>query len=211
MDVPEVGERAEPLVAVEEDIAGAELEMDDVPTYLAEPEVVDDDSTLAPYKEFSGIVPAALEASTRELLEGLCKIVAVEGPVVGDRLLSAYVRASGGRRVGRAIANALDRAVMSAVRRGVLVVDNPLGTRSVRARTYRLPDQPVVQVRQLGPRAFEQLPPAELAALIVEAAEVTGWNDEPTLYRATLGLLGLKRLTANVLNQLRQARRLTQR
>jgi hypothetical protein len=35
------------------------------------------------------------------------------------------------------------------------------------------------------------------------ATETTGWDDEDALYRTTLGLLGLKRLTTN--EQLRQA------
>jgi very-short-patch-repair endonuclease len=165
-------------------------------------------TSLAPYDEFTGSVPTALDATTRELVEGLRAIVDVEGPVLGHRLHSAYVRASGGHRVGKLIANALNRAVTSAVRRGILIEDNPLGAQGVRPRTYRLPDQPPVRLRQLGPRSFEEIPPVELATLLSQTADSTGWEDEETLYRTALGMLGLKRLTANVQDQFRQAHKL---
>lgn len=165
-------------------------------------------TTPVPYEEFTGSVTAALDATTRELVEGLRAIVAIEGPVLGHRLHSAYVRASGGQKVGKLIANALNRAVTSAVRSGVLIEDNPLDAQGIRPRTYRLPNQPIARIRQLGPRSFEEVPPAELAALLSHTAESTGWDDEETLYRTTLGLLGLKRLTANVQDQFRQAHKL---
>lgn len=39
---------------------------------------------------------------------------------------SAYVLASGGRRVGKQIARALNTAISYAVRKGILIADNPL-------------------------------------------------------------------------------------
>jgi len=87
-------------------------------------ERTDQDSTLAPYDEFDGSVPTALDTTQRELVERLRSIVAVEGPVLGHRLHTVYVRASGGQRVGPQIANALNKAITSAVRSGVLIEEN---------------------------------------------------------------------------------------
>jgi restriction endonuclease-like protein len=164
---------------------------------------------LAPYEEFTGALPPALDATRSQLVDGLRAIVAVEGPIVGHRLHAVYVKSSGGQRVGKLIANALNAAIAAAVRDGVLVEENPLQSQGLRSRTYRLPDQPSVRVRTLGPRAFEHLPPAELAAMLSLAAAVTGWSDEESLYRTTLDLLGLKRLTPNVSDHLRAVRSLT--
>ncbi|MBP2471708.1 very-short-patch-repair endonuclease [Crossiella equi] len=158
---------------------------------------------LASYPEFTGQVRPALEVSTAELVAHLAEIVAVEGPVVGQRLHNAYVRASGQRKVGHVIARALNSAISQAVRRGELVEDNPLDEAGVKPRTYRLPDQPAVRPRALGPRLFEQVPPAELAALLARAAQRHGWQDEEVLFREALAALGLKRLTDGVETRLR--------
>ncbi|HEV2782295.1 MAG TPA: AAA domain-containing protein [Actinophytocola sp.] len=164
---------------------------------------------LAPYEEFTGALPPTLDATRAQLVDGLRAIVAVEGPIVGHRLHAVYVKCSGGRRVGKLMANALNTAIAAAVRDGILVEENPLQSQGLRSRTYRLPDQPSVRVRTLGPRAFEHLPPAELAAMLSLAATVTGWSDEEALYRTTLDLLGLKRLTPNISDHLRAVRTLT--
>ncbi|MGH3322121.1 MAG: hypothetical protein ACRDN9_18500 [Streptosporangiaceae bacterium] len=101
----------------------------------------------------------------------------MEGPMLGDRLYGVYVRASGGQRAGKQIAKILNSAVNSAVRRGVLVADDPLGHAGVKPCTYRLPDQPVVCARQLGPRTLDQVPPSELAALMALVSRDYGWEE----------------------------------
>jgi hypothetical protein len=155
-------------------------------------------SALTMYEEFDGTVALVGEASRRELLEGIERVVGAEGPVLGERLHTAYVRASGGQRVGKAIAAELNKVITQAVRQGRLIADNPLGEVGVKPRTYRLPSQPTVRMRNLGPRSFEEIPPRELVALLDHVAERVGDGDEEALYRAVLELLGLKRFTPNV-------------
>ncbi|MBP2335030.1 very-short-patch-repair endonuclease [Saccharothrix coeruleofusca] len=155
-------------------------------------------SVLAPYEEFDGTVIQVGGASRRELLDGLVRIVAAEGPVLGSRLHTAYVRASGSIRVTKQIAGELNKAISQAVREGKLVEDNPLRESWVRARTYRLPDQPEVRTRHLGPRSLDEVPPSELAALLDHVAERNGNLGQEASRRAVLELLGLKRLTDNV-------------
>jgi very-short-patch-repair endonuclease len=157
---------------------------------------------LEAYEQFSGAVTPVLHATNRQLVDGLTAIVAVEGPVVGHRLHAAYVHASGDRQLGRLIANAVNSAITSAVHYGLIVEDNPIGEPGVKPRTFRLADQPAVRVRELGPRQFEHIPPRELAAMISMVAAEHGWDSEETLYRATLDLLGLRRLTTTVTDRL---------
>jgi very-short-patch-repair endonuclease len=156
----------------------------------------------ASYLTFSGRTSNALTATRAELVEELVAIVAAEGPVLGERLHQAHVKASGGQRVGRQIAQQLNVAMTKALASGRLVEDNPLGQQGIKPKTYRLPNQPTVNVRTAGPRTLEQIPPAELAAAMTAAARITGWTDSEWLYRATLAHYGWVRLGANVLAHL---------
>lgn len=118
--------------------------------------------------------------------------------MLGGRLHTVYVKASAGQRVGKQIAKTLSSAIAAAVRQGHLVADNPLDEGGVERRTYRLPNQVDVRVRQLGTRGLEDVPPLELATLLARVAEEYGSSDLEMLYRATLDRLGLRRLTPNV-------------
>ncbi len=152
-------------------------------------------SQLPTYQQFIGELVRPLTATRAQLFDGLRGIVAAEGPVLGSRIHGAYVVASGGRRVGKQIARTLNTAITAAVRTGVFVADNPLGQPGVKPRTYRLPGQDAVVVRQLGPRTLEQVPPLELAHLLRDAAVVIGWDSTESLFREVLGRLGRGRLT----------------
>jgi len=156
---------------------------------------------LEPYQEFDGRVTPVAQAASSQLIDGLVRIVGTEGPVVGSRLHAVYVRAAGGQRVGPQIGRDLRSATAAAVRGGLLVEDNPLGRIGIEARTYRLPDQPEVRLRALGPRQLDEMPPAELAAFM-RRARTTWGQDEEGWYRATLDVLGLRRLTPAVRNRL---------
>ena len=153
---------------------------------------------LMAYGQFDGDVVQVATASRREMIDGLVHLVEAEGPVLGNRLHTAYVRASGAVRVTKLVAGELNKAISQAVREGRLVEDNPLAESGIKPRTYRLPDQPPVRTRQLGPRSFEEVPPGELAALLDHVAERGGHVGEEASRRAVLELLGLKRLTDNV-------------
>jgi very-short-patch-repair endonuclease len=155
-------------------------------------------SDLPGYAEYTGTVAQPLAADRQSVIDGLLRIVAVEGPIVGNRLHIAYVRAAGGQRVGKQVARSLNAAIAAAVRQGRLIADDPLGEAGVKPRTYRLPDQPQIRPRQLGPRTLDQVPPSELGALFRETADEVGWDHDEALYRAALTRLGLRRLTTNV-------------
>jgi very-short-patch-repair endonuclease len=130
------------------------------------------------YQEFQGATTAPVNASRADLMSGLLSIVAVEGPVLGHRLHTAYVKASGGQRVGKSVAQILNSAISAAVRQGTFVVDDPLQESGVKPRTYRLADQPEVRLRTLGPRTLDHVPPRELAELLRQAAADHGWDND---------------------------------
>lgn len=156
------------------------------------------DGLLLPYAEYSGRTVPVADGVVDELVEGLVAVVGAEGPVRGERLLRAYVQASGGRRVGKAIAKQLNHAVSIAERDGRLVMDNPLHQAGIKPRTYRLAHQPVVAPRLLGPRALDEVPPAELETVMRLARSRFGAVTDEEVMRYTLHLYGKKSLTQAV-------------
>jgi DNA polymerase III delta prime subunit len=162
--------------------------------------------SMADYERFIGKTTSALDATLGQLVNELVTIVEVEGPVLGERLHQAHVRAAGGQRVGRQIAHALNSAITRAKNQGLLIEENPLSEAGVKPRTYRLPSQPQYLVRELGPRTLEQVPPQELAVVLSTAAKGMGWSDEEAVFRAVLEKYKLRRLTTNAIDHLRRVR-----
>jgi hypothetical protein len=157
-----------------------------------------ENGVLPEYGEFMGQLASPINVSRQQLIDGLLDIVSIEGPVMGHRLHTAYVKASGGQRVGKSVAKILNSAISTAVQQGKLLVDDPLQESGVKPRTYRLPGQPEVRPRTLGPRTLDHVPPRELAELVHRASLDHGWENDETLFRAVLAQLDLHRLTSNV-------------
>ncbi|MHC9290821.1 AAA domain-containing protein [Mycobacterium sp. LTG2003] len=153
-----------------------------------------DRGVLAAYTAFNEALPPIQGTSLPTLVANVVRIVEVEGPVLGHRLHDAYRIAYGGQRVGKEIARQFNRAIQTAVRRGLIVADNPLNQPGVKPKTFRLPTQLEVVPRRLGPRTLGLVPPAELAAHLAQFAEVYDYSEDE-LFREVLALLGLKRLT----------------
>ena len=159
-----------------------------------------------PYTEWtapSSPYPEIEETSegTAQAIPGLVDIVSVEGPITGKRLYALYVRATGGRRVTRPKRSVLNRATARVVRDGLLVGDDPLNEAGQATKTFRLPNQPEVVVRDLGPRDIHDVPPAEVAKLMVNL-DRAGSTDG--LFRAVLHWYGLTRLTEQTEERLQQ-------
>ena len=155
------------------------------------------EGSLPPYSAFDEPLPFIGDTSAPDIVANLVRIVATEGPVLGHRLHHAYRDAYGGKRVGKEIARLLNQAITRAGRNGTIVAENPLNDSGVVPKTYRLPSQPKVIPRQLGPRALELVPPAELAHHLAELLADDESLSEEQLFRGVLDRLGLKRLTEN--------------
>jgi stress response protein SCP2 len=152
---------------------------------------------LAPYPHFDDQLPPAPEASQEQLIEGLARIVAVEGPIVEHRLHTAYGKAAGHRRMGPQITKELTSAVSAAARRGLLIQDPP-DSSGIEPRTFRLPYQPDVVLRELGPRDLDQVPRAELAEVMRQVAAQVGWEDTEAVVRTTMAEYGIRRMGGNI-------------
>lgn len=159
------------------------------------------------YVSFDEALPPIAETTATAMSAIVVRIVAAEGPILGHRLHQVYVKAAGGRRVGREIARVLNRAIMAAERRKEIVSDNPLGEAGVKPKTFRLASQEQVVARELGPRTLEDVPPAELAYHLNMVSVQPGELTEDELFREVLELLGLKRLTENAKAVLRAAKK----
>jgi very-short-patch-repair endonuclease len=182
--------------------------LDDAAEAGAEPAHIEvEHERAAPYVAFSGSLPPVATATRKELIDGLVAVVAAEGPILGHRLQSVYVRAASGLKVGSQIAKTLNYAVSAAVRQGRLLQDDPLGEGGVRPGTFRLPHQPAASVRELGSRSFDQIPPAELAAAMDQVAAIHGWDDWSIVFRHTIATYGLRVLRTPTRARLEQIAR----
>ena len=162
------------------------------PTRIPEP-----DGQLPNYEIFTGTLTPASTATPSELLTGILEIVGLEGPIVGHRLHEVYIKASGGQRVGRESSRILNSTISKAVATKQLVADNPLEGSGMKPKTFRLPNQPEVRLRHVGPRSLEHIPPTELASLMGVLRKRHKYDQE-ALMRATLDAIGLKYMTLGV-------------
>ena len=135
----------------------------------------------------------------------IAKIVATEGPVLGERLHQAYAKATDARSVGKKVAHMLNQAITSAERRGMIVSDNPLGEAGVKPKTFRLATQPEVLVRELGPRPLALVPPAELANHLLELYTGDRGRTGEEVFDAVRRSFGLERLNENARAALERA------
>lgn len=147
--------QAGPEEPFEGDSALATKIEDDVPTRNAAT------GRLLPYTVFSGSFLPVTETSVEKTIENLLCLVEVEGPMTGYRLHEAYRDASGDVDGGET-SRRLDQAIEQAVKMGLIQSENPLGAEGIRPKTFRLPTQPGVLVRDIGPRALTHVPPPEL-------------------------------------------------
>lgn len=120
---------------------------------------------LAPYQEWAERPVKPIEqASASEVLNTLVEIVTAEGPMNAEWAYRRYVKASGKERLGSNVKTTLNRIMYDAVRRGQLlqIEDNAVGQIG---RTVYAPGSDPVVVRELGPRALDDVPRSEVRAV----------------------------------------------
>jgi hypothetical protein len=133
-------------------------------------------------------VPDPREAGREAIGPVLLEIVDAEGPLHADRAYRLYVRASGGKAL-TTIARAPLSGAAHRLRNAGAVVLEPDGEG---VDVLRMAGSAEVRVRELGPRALDEVPMAELAELARRLASA-GATDLP---RAVLDAYGLVRMTA---------------
>jgi dethiobiotin synthetase len=129
------------------------------------------------------------------IMETMLEIVGSEGPMTASRAYSLYNRASGGRKLTSVARAPLSSSVywLAQERKVVLVRREEIPWQD--DDLVRMPDSPAVRVRELGPRALEEVPLDEIAELVRRLRAARGIAGETELKRAVLGAYGLVRLT----------------
>lgn len=152
---------------------------------------------IADYAEYSGppcIDPHA--ASPSQVMEGLTRIIEVEGPVVAKRACDVYLRSCGIKRMGRELRKMMERALAQLVRRQVVVSEDELGTGDLLDSVVRIAGTPPVRLRRRGPRSLDEIPPSEVQLAARRLADIHGFSPGSDEHlRAILGFFDLVRLT----------------
>ncbi|CAM3228256.1 AAA domain-containing protein [Corynebacterium gottingense] len=148
-----------------------------------------------PYESFTGTTVPVHSATPQEMKTGMLQILEVEGPMLGGYLFSRYVKASGDLRVTKKVSSRLNPLLSMLRNSGAVESDDPLGSKGFKDKTFRLPHQEMVNLRELGPRSIHEVPPMELRAHVLKAFYRVGTTDREAVMREALRLLGLKRLT----------------
>ena len=173
-----------------------------------EPEVDSENppAHLSPYPVFEGQAgPDPRSANLLQVSDGLCRIIEQEGPILAKRAYDVYLRGCGIRRMGGELKKLMNRALQSAIRRGLVVKEDEwLAGGLIRSIVRPSGARPIV-VRERGPRRFEEIPPSELQfvarQLLKDYEEEIELGSE-VLLKAVLATFGLKRLTKPVAEKL---------
>ncbi|CAM3578305.1 Helicase SNF2 [Tsukamurella ocularis] len=119
--------------------------------------------TLARYPVFRRSLPDIATSSAHVIAENVVAIVAAEGPMTGWRIHQLYEELVSSHRSRDELSRLINRAISDVERRGLINSDNPLGQSGNKPLTFRLPTQPMVVARELGPRTIDVVPPNEVA------------------------------------------------
>lgn len=150
--------------------------------------------------------PAASPSSSRASISSAVlnsQPVSAWARMTAHHLYRIFVKGAGRQRVGRQSRSALNKAVSRALREGLIDQRNDTGQTGVENRILRKAGTPSVIVRPRGNREFTEIPPSEVATVILRLRQ---WNPlllDRTLYRAVLDFYETKRMTTNTEQRLR--------
>src|SRR3954454_8732294 len=165
------------------------------------------DVALAPYSAWeTHSVPDPRAAGRGAIDPVLAEIVAAEGPVLASRAYGLYNKAAGGKKLTTIVRAPLSAAAYRLRMAGRIEIVRAEETPGQGDEVLRMAGSPRVRVRELGPRALDEVPLEEIAELM-ERLTTAGADD---LKRAVLDAYGLVRLTAKADDYLEQAFALTE-
>jgi hypothetical protein len=161
---------------------------------LAEPVAPGGGIALAPYAEWELQPVPDPRVATRNITDPvLLTIVETEGPILATRAYRLYVRASGGKALTTIARAPLSGSAYRLRQQGQIEISLPEENPGQEDEVLRVAGSPDVRIRELGPRALDEVPLGEVAALMAKLrANGTG---EADLARAVLDTYGLVRMT----------------
>ncbi|HEX4718447.1 MAG TPA: AAA family ATPase [Thermoleophilaceae bacterium] len=131
-----------------------------------------------------------------QIMQTMLEIIDAEGPMTAMRAYSLYNRAAGGRKLTSVAKAPLSSAVYWLARENKVTLTREADVPWQGDDMVRLPDQPPVRVRELGPRSLDEVPLDEIAELVKLIRGAHGASDPTDLKRAVLSTYGLVRLTS---------------
>jgi hypothetical protein len=160
---------------------------------------------LAPYGGWEPrAVPDPRSAGRGAIDPVMLEIVAAEGPVLASRAYGLYNRAAGGRKLTTIARAPLSSAAYRLRAEGRVEIATSAQAGEQGEDVLRLAGTPAVRVRELGPRALDEVPLDEVAELM-RRLRTAGAADLP---RAVLDTYGLVRMTTKAEEYLGRAARL---
>jgi hypothetical protein len=130
-----------------------------------------------------------------QIMQTMLEIISAEGPMTATRAYSLYNRAAGGRKLTSVAKAPLSSSIYWLAREDKITLTREADIPWQGDDMVRLPDQPAVRVRELGPRSLDEVPLDEIAEL-AKLIQTAGGTAEPTeMKRAILSTYGLVRLT----------------
>lgn len=183
-----------PKPVVEDD--GEDLdELEDTTEELPATDVLVHDGRLVSYETWSAEgIPDPRQARSSDVVEHLCDIVKVEGPIPAGRAFQLYAKAAGLQRVGSQVRRVLETGLQRARRQGRIEAVHELGGRRVIEMVLRMPDSPVVRPRHKGPRKINEIPPRELAWMMKEVKNAKPSLQGDELFKQVLLEYGFQRM-----------------
>src|SRR5436305_135954 len=152
---------------------------------------------LEPYRSWDEHPTGDPRATPRPtIMATMLEIIGAEGPMTATRAYSLYNRASGGRKLTAVARAPLSSAVYWLARENRIVLTGKEEIPWQDDDLVRMPDSPAVRVRELGPRALEEVPLDEIAELVRRLRSAGAARDEAGAKRAVLNAYGLVRLTS---------------
>ena len=100
--------------------------------------------------------------------------------------------------MGRVLRSSFNRAVRKATLLGLIEERNEHGNRDQMSQIVRKAGAPAVLLRARGDRPLEEIPPAEIAALMEYLLTQEAGLTEEELLRAIMHQYGIGRLTGNI-------------
>ncbi|RSZ66031.1 hypothetical protein EAH68_00260 [Corynebacterium hylobatis] len=147
------------------------------------------------YRVFTGKCVSVHSATDTQIIEGLLAILDVEGPMLGQVLMSRYVTSGGDQRLTRPVKKTLNSLISRLVNQKKILYDNPTSVAGNVGKTFYLPGQSKVRVRTRGERDLGDIPFGELLAVMEHVVSQFGLDNPELVKRETLKAFDLVRLT----------------
>jgi hypothetical protein len=138
-------------------------------------------------------------SSNAKIVQGLCEIVAAEGPMLARVAYERYLRSCGISRLGSELQRIMNKAMYQAIRQGKIEAEDEWGKGGVIRQIVRIKGSKKIRIREKGARELFDVPPSEIIALGYSLAGSHNKNkSNEELMRLVLEFYGIGRMGAQI-------------